>query len=129
MILVDSSVWIDAFNGTDNAATRRLDELLGEQPLLIGDLILVEVLQGFRSQRDHDHALGLLSEFQCVDMLGREVALAAASNYRRLRRRGVAVRSTIDLIIATFCILGGHALLTSDGDFEALRSHLGLATA
>lgn len=81
MILVDSSVWIDAFSGVDGEATRRLDELLGNTPLLIGDLILLEVLQGFRSQGDHDRALELLSAFDCADMLGREVALA------RLRRR------------------------------------------
>ena len=91
MILVDSSVWIDYFNGVDTKETARLDDYLGSEPLLIGDIILAEVLQGFRRQRDHDRALVVLSGLAYRDLVGRQVALAAAENYRTLRRRGVTV--------------------------------------
>ena len=129
MILVDSSVWIDYFNGVDTKETARLDDYLGSEPLLIGDIILAEVLQGFRRQRDHDRALVVLSRLAYRDLVGRQVALAAAENYRTLRRRGVTVGKTIDLLIATFCIERGHRLLYSDRDFDSMRRHLGLQTA
>jgi hypothetical protein len=64
-----------------------------------------------------------------ADIVGQEVALASAQNYRLLRAKGVTVRKTIDVIIATFCILGGHVLLHGDRDFEPMAEHLGLRTA
>ena len=126
MTIIDTSVWIDYFNGTATAETAVLDRLLGIESLIIGDLILVEVLQGFRSDRDFRQALGLLAALEFREMVGRRVALASARNYRMLRAQGVTVRKTVDVIIGTFCILNGHRLLHSDRDFDPMESHLGL---
>ena len=129
MILVDSSVWIDYFNGARTAASDRLDALVGEEPLLIGDLILTEVLQGFARDRDFRRARDALAPFPIIMIGGPDAAIAAASNYRALRTRGVTVRKTIDTLIATRCLLDGHALLYSDRDFDPFVEHLGLRTA
>ena len=127
MILVDSSVWIDFFNDRPTREVDELDRLLSTELLLTGDLILAEVLQGFRRDADASRAEELLGRLSYADMLGREVALLAARNYRILRREGVTVRKTIDVIIATFCILNGHSLLHADRDFAPMQAHLGLA--
>lgn len=129
MILVDSSVWIDYFNGARTPASERLDALAGEEPLLIGDLILTEVLQGFATDRDFRQARTALAPFPIIMIGGPDAAVAAASNYRALRARGVTVRKTIDTLIATRCLLDGHALLYSDRDFDPFVEHLGLRTA
>ncbi len=129
MILVDSSVWIDYFNGRSTHHTDRLDELLGGEGLLTGDLIITEVLQGFRHDRDFEQARRALNRLAYADMLGRELALASARNYRLLRRRGITIRKTIDVMIATFCIRNDHELLHGDRDFAAMIEHLGLRTA
>ncbi len=126
MILVDSSVWIDYFNGTETRETDLLDGLLGVEPLLIGDLILVEVLQGFRDNRDYRRAKTALDRLIFEAMLGRDMALESAQNYRKLRALGVTVRKTIDVIIATFCLRGRHRLLHSDRDFALMQEPLGL---
>ena len=126
MILVDSSVWIDYFNGTVTRQTDRLDSLLGVEPLAIGDLILVEVLQGFVDQRDFDQAKALLRSLVQVDVGGHDVAVQAARHYRTLRALGVTVRKTIDMVIATQCIVSGYTLLHSDRDFEPFVAHLDL---
>lgn len=126
MILVDSSVWIDYFRGTTTDETERLHGLLGNEPLAIGDLILTEVLQGFGSQREFDQAIKLLSALEVVDLGGREIAIQAAKNYRKLRALGVTVRKTIDTIIATRCIESRYSLLHSDRDFDPFVTHLGL---
>jgi predicted nucleic acid-binding protein len=128
VILVDSSVWIDFFNGRRTRQTDLLDGLLGEEEILTGDLIYVEVLQGFRRDREFQRAKRALDTLPLADLLGREVALATAINYRALRRRAITVRGTIDLIIATFCVQNGHVLLHADRDFEPMREHLGLLT-
>jgi len=125
MIVVDSSVWIDHFNGRSNPSINLLDGLSGSQ-LLVGDLILAEVLQGFRSAADFNTALEVLSAFEVRAMVGREVAIEAARNYRGLRARGLSPRNTVDTLIATFCILTGHFLLHNDRDFDQLEKHLGL---
>ncbi len=126
MTVVDTSVWIDYFNGVATPQTDRLDRLLGEERVLIGDLILVEVLQGFRREADFRRARTLLEELEFREMLGKDVALESARNYRRLRERGVTVRKTIDVIIGTYCIVNGLPLLHADRDFEPLRQHLAL---
>lgn len=128
MIVADSSVWIDFFRGTASQETDLLASLLRRRVLQIGDLILVEVLQGFRRRSDFEMARRALDLLPQVDMVGRDVALASAENYRLLRAKGVTVRKTIDVIIATFCIRGGHVLLHADRDFEPMREHLGLRT-
>jgi predicted nucleic acid-binding protein len=126
VILVDSSVWIDYFRGVPTRESDRLDALLGAEPLLIGDLILTEVLQGFTSDGAFNDAHRLLRSLPQVEIGGADVAVQAARNYRLLRGRGQTVRKTIDCLIATHCIESGHALLFSDRDFEPFVDHLGL---
>ena len=126
MILVDSSVWIDYFNGTITAQTEKLDGLLGHEPLAIGDLILTEVLQGFANDRDFDQAKRLLTSLLVVALGGEQIAIQAARNFRTLRRRGITVRKTIDTVIATRCIEDGYTLLHNDRDFDPFAKHLGL---
>ncbi len=129
MIVVDSSVWIDFFNGVNTAEVERLDGLLGVTPLAIGDLILVEVMQGFRSERDVATARQLFRSLALLPMLGGSNAWKAANNYRQLRRKGITVRKTIDGIIATACIEANLPLLFSDRDFQPYVEHLGLEAA
>ena len=129
MILVDSSVWIDYFRGANTPTSDQLDRLLSVEPLYMGDLILAEVLQGFKSERDFGRALQLFEGLNLVEVGGREVAVASARNYRRLRSRGSTVRKTVDCLIATRCILDGYELLYSDRDFDPFVEHLGLQSA
>ena len=126
MILVDSSVWIDYFNGIVTPETGKLDALLGHEPLAIGDLILTEVLQGFTVEHDFIEALKLLTSLEILELGGIEIAIQTVKNLRLLRKRGVAVRKTIDSIIATRCIESGHDLLHSDRDFDPFAKYLGL---
>jgi predicted nucleic acid-binding protein len=126
VILVDSSVWIEYFNGTITAQTEKLDQLLGHEPLAIGDLILTEVLQGFNDERDFNEARKLLTSLTVVELGGQEIAIQAARNFRALRNRGVTVRKAIDTVIATRCIESGYDLLHNDRDFEPFVRHLGL---
>jgi len=126
LILVDSSVWIDYFRGTPTRAADRLDALLGTEPLLVGDLILSEVLQGFTSERDFNHALMLLTAFEVVPLGGADRCIAAARHHRTLRSKGVAVRKTIDTLIAATCIEAGYALLHRDSDFDGFAAYCGL---
>ena len=129
MILVDSSVWIDYFNGTGTSEAEKLDLLLGVEPLAIGDLIQTEVLQGFDKDRDFNNARNLLSSMTIVELGGRDIAVQAARNFRALRKLGVTVRKTIDTVIATRCIESGYDLLHSDRDFDPFVQHLGLRAA
>jgi len=126
MMLVDSSVWIDYFNGTETRQTNHLDSLLGRTPIVMGDLILTEVLQGFQNDRDFRTARDLLLRIPFMPMLGRELALESAANYRRLRKSGVTVRKTMDVMIGTFCIHYQLSLLHDDRDFAPMARLLGL---
>jgi predicted nucleic acid-binding protein len=128
LILVDSSVWVDYFRSVSTPQSERLDALLGKQPLLIGDLILAEVLQGFSRDQEYQQARTRLAALQCIQIGGEQIALQAARNFRTLRARGVSVRGTIDALIATRCIEDDLQLLHSDRDFEPFRAHLGLQT-
>lgn len=129
MILVDTSVWIDYFNGADNSSVDALDRALDEGRVAIGDLILLEILQGFSRDRDFARAKALLGNLDLFAMLGREIALRSAENYRKLRKRGITVRKTNDVIIATFCIENSIPLLFSDRDFLPFEKYLGLRPA
>lgn len=129
MILVDSSVWIDYFNGLDTPQTTALDDTLGKRTIAIGDLILVEILQGFRSDRDYRTARRLLNELLQFDLLGCDMAIKSAEHFCTLRKKGITIRKTADVIIATFCIEHGLPLLFSDKDFKPFVKHLGLTAA
>lgn len=126
MILVDSSVWIDYLRGTASPAADKLDSLLGAVPLAVGDLIVVEVLQGCASEREFNQVRKALGALDFIVLGGADVVVEAARNYRKLRSLGVTVRKTIDTIIATRCILSGLELLHNDRDFEPFATHLGL---
>jgi hypothetical protein len=126
MILVDSSVWIDYFNGYKTWQTNLLDNLLSDVPIIIGDLILAEILQGFRLDNHFESAKSYLSDLPFRKMGGYQVAVKSAQNYRILRKKGVTVRKTIDVIIGTYCILEGLPLLHDDRDFDPMVSHLSL---
>lgn len=127
MTIVDSTVWIDYFRGRETAQTDWLDAHAATDPIGLTDLILCEVLQGVRDERLLPKLEKDLSAFQLFDGGGANVALAAAANYRVLRRRGRTVRGTIDCLIATFCMLNGHSLLHDDRDYDAFEHELGLA--
>lgn len=129
MIAVDSSVWIDYFNGRATPQADRLHEAVGEQPIVIGDLVLAEVLQGFRSDEMFRRAHRLLRAFPVASMVGPALAVRAARNYRALRAAGVTVRKTIDVMIGTYCIEMKLPLLYSDRDFDPMVDHLGLRRA
>ena len=128
MIFVDSSVWIDYFNGKKTPQTDWLDSSLGNTPLIMGDLVLTEVLQGFQSDKDFRIARELLLEMPFMAMGGRALALQSAVNCRTLRRKGVSVRKTIDVMIGTFCIHYELPLLYDDRDFDPMVKFLGLKT-
>lgn len=126
MVLVDTSVWFDYFAGTSNAETEWLDVETGKQRLGITDLILCEILQGARSNAEFRILKGEMLKFELFATGGREMAIAAAENYRLLRKQGFTPRKTIDSWIATFCLREGHALLHRDRDFDPFERHLAL---
>lgn len=129
MTLVDSSVWIDYVRGSGSPETDKLHRLLSGSPVLVGDLVLTEVLQGFRHDSDFRWMLKLMTSLHVIELGGQQVAIEAAKNYRALRQRGITVRKTVDSIIATRCIWSGYSLLYSDRDFDPFVSHLGLRSA
>ena len=128
MVLVDSSVWIDYFGDVISAQVERLDGLVGRKQALTGDLVLAEVLQGVRSDREFRIVRDALLTLDGVQLCSAALAVKSASNYRTLRRLGVTVRKTIDCLIATWCIEHGVPLLFSDRDFQPFVDHLGLQT-
>jgi hypothetical protein len=126
LVLVDSSVWIDYFNGRNHGRTRKLDELLSSTIVIVGDLILLEVLQGFKRDPDFRAAKRLLLELELIELGGIDLALKAADNFRALRKNGVTVRKTVDCVIATYCIEHRIPLLYDDRDFDPFVRHMGL---
>ena len=126
MILVDTSVWIDYFNGKDNLETDILDKALGNETVAIGDLILIEILQGFRVDKQYNMAKELLEPLQKFEMLSLDIAVKTAENYRKLRKKGITIRKTADVIIATYCIENNIPLLFTDRDFIPFVKYLGL---
>lgn len=129
MILVDSSVWVDYFRGVDTAEADKLDTFLGVEQVIIGDLILTEVLQGFVSEREFNQGRKLLASLPTIPLVGEEIAVQAARNFRKLRTLGITIRKTIDTLIATSCIEKEISLLYSDRDFDPFVQHLGLRSA
>jgi len=129
LILVDSSVWIAHLRGHRTSSTAKLEAEARRQPLLIGDLIVLEVLQGARNEEDAARIERALRRYSVVPLLSAELASRAARNYRTLRGRGITIRKTADIIIGTFCIENHHVLLHDDKDFVPMQQHLGLMVA
>jgi predicted nucleic acid-binding protein len=129
MIMVDSSVWIDYFNGQNTSQTTQLDFWLGVQPIAIGDIILTEVLQGFRKDEDYQTASSLLTTLTIFELWGEKMAWKSADNYRQLRKQGITIRKTTDVIIASFCIENNLPLLFSDQDFIPFVEQMKLVSA
>lgn len=129
MILVDSSVWIAHLRGQTTPATTKLGAAAKREPLLVGDLILLEVLQGARDNAQAARIERALGEYAIVSLLDDRLAAQGARNYRRLRGLGITIRKTADIIIGTFCIEHGHSLLHEDRDFEPMEKYLGLKVA
>jgi predicted nucleic acid-binding protein len=125
MIIVDTSVWVDALRGVPNPAAAWLDQNAGGN-LALTDWILCEILQGIRDEKQYRQVRSHLLHFAIFDTGGSSLALDSAENYRLLRKKGMTVRSTIDCAIATFCIREGHALLHHDRDYDPFEKHLGL---
>jgi predicted nucleic acid-binding protein len=126
VIVVDSSVWIANLRNTVSQPVRLLRSLFEREILLVGDIILLEVLQGAADEAHAARIARNLNAFDIVPMLSPHLAVQAAHNYRLLRARGITVRKTADMIIGTYCIEHGHALLHDDRDFEPMQTHLGL---
>ncbi|MFW6181833.1 MAG: PIN domain nuclease [Spirochaetota bacterium] len=126
MILVDTTVWIDYFTGRFSPETRYLEQALDTDEIVVGDIILCEVLQGFRLDSDFEQAKNALGVFRQASMMDPHRAIRSAVNYRYLRKRGITVRKTIDCFIATFCIDTGLPILHRDRDFDPFEDHLGL---
>lgn len=126
MILVDTSVWIDYFNGVSTTQTDHLDRILSEETVLMGDIILTEILQGFDSEKEFRLAKQALDPLDCVDLGGKSLAVKAASNFRLLRSKGITIRKTVDMLIGTWCIEHEVELLHNDKDFDQIASLLPL---
>jgi predicted nucleic acid-binding protein len=126
MILVDTSVWIDYFNGVQTWQVEALDSILSEELVLVGDIILAEILQGFDKDSDYKKAKEALEPFECIDLGGKKLAIKTASNFRFLRSKGVTIRKTVDMLIGTWCIESEVELLHNDKDFDRIALHLPL---
>jgi predicted nucleic acid-binding protein len=129
VIVVDSSVWIDFLNGRKAPHVERLRAILGAEEVVVGDLMLCEVLQGLETERAARDVEALLRRFAIASMVGDANAVAAARNYRSLRRYGITVRKTVDMLIGTWCIENRVPLLHNDSDFRPMARHLGLIEA
>lgn len=129
MVLVDTSVWIDFFNGKTTIQTEKLDTLLSSTIVIVGDLILAEILQGFRADKDYQLAKQLLKELELISLCNVVYGIKSADHYRKLRKQGITIRKTIDCIIATYCIENNLPLLYSDKDFEPFTRYFGLQSA
>jgi predicted nucleic acid-binding protein len=126
MILADTSVWIDYFNGTENKQTESLDRILSEQSVIVGDIILTEILQGFDSNKEFNLAKQALDPLDCVQLGGKSLAIKAASNFRFLRSKGITIRKTVDMLVASWCIEHELELLHNDKDFDQIATQLPL---
>lgn len=126
MIFLDSTVLIDYFNGKNNWQVEVLDSILGKELVVIGDYVLAEVLQGFRKDKEYKEAKTVLLSFPCYNIGGKNNAIKSADNFRSLKKKGITVRKTIDVMIATFCIENDFILLHNDRDFDPFEMHLKL---
>ncbi len=126
MIIADTSVWIDYFNGKVDSYTDELDKQLNDGNVVLGDLILLEILQGIKSDKEYNKTKKILETLDQYEMLGHNMVTRCANNYRQLRKQGMTIRKTADVIIATFCIENKIPLLFTDRDFKPFVEHCGL---
>lgn len=126
MILVDTTVWIDYFNGVQSWQVDALDSFLSDELVVIGDIILAELLQGFDKDSDYKQAKEAMEPIECIDLGGKKLAINTASNFRFLRSKGVTIRKTVDMLIGTWCIESKVMLLHNDKDFDLMAQHLPL---
>lgn len=126
MILVDTSVWIDYFNGVSTKQTDSLDWILSAQTALMGDIILTEILQGFDSDKEFKLVREALDVLDCVQLGGKSLAIKTASNFRFLRSKGITIRKTVDMLIGSWCIEHEVKLLHNDKDFDQIATQLPL---
>ena len=129
MIIVDTSAWIDYFNGKESSQTNILDKALIDGLVSIGDLILLEILQGIKTNREYNKTKTALNTLEQYEMFGHHRVDKCVENFRFLRKKGITIRKTNDVIIATFCIENNFPLLFSDRDFIPFVEHLGLISA
>lgn len=123
MIFLDSTVLIDYFIGNETWQVKVLDSILGKELIVIGDYVLVEVLQGFKNDKEFQKTKTILLSFPCYDIGGKDIAIQSANNYRYLRKKGITIKKTIDTMIATFCIVNDFTLLHNGKDFEAFEKY------
>jgi predicted nucleic acid-binding protein len=126
MLVVDTTVWENYFNGQINPETNYFNHAISEELILVSGLILAETLQGFHEEKDFKLAQAALSKFEQTGMFNFQLAQQSAQYYRTLRKKGITVRKTIDCLIATFCIAENHTLLHRDSDFDGFEKHLSL---
>jgi predicted nucleic acid-binding protein len=126
LIVADTSVWIDYVRGIAAPHTDLLDYELQHNRIVTGDLIIAEFLQGFRDDRDYEVAKGIMDALEYRDFVGKEIAIQAAHNFRILRKKGITIRKTVDVLIATFCIENDFKLIHNDRDFDPMEEYLGL---
>ncbi len=126
MVLADTSVWIDYFRGIYSRETDLLNDLLDEERIAIGDLIITELMLGFKTKSQISAAHQIISRLEYFDLAGKYIAFKAAENYRQLRKKGITIRKTIDILIGTFCIENQVKLLHNDRDFDPMVNNLGL---
>lgn len=126
MVVVDTSVWIDYLRGASTPQVELLEEVFETDRIVIGDLIITELMQGFRYKKDIAKANELINTLEYMDFVGREIAEKSAENFRLIRKKGFTIRKTIDVIIGTFCIKNGFWLLHNDRDFDPLEKYLNL---
>ena len=126
MIVADTSAWIDYFRGVNARHTDILDKELQVNRVVTGDLIITELLQGFQNAKEYREAKLLMERLEYRDLVGKKIAFKAADHFRSLRSKGITIRKTIDVIIATFCIENGFQLIHNDRDFDAMEASLGL---
>jgi len=126
MIVADTSAWIDYIKGIKAPHTDILDQALLNYRIITGDIIITEFLQGFKVEKDYNQAKEIMNSLEYYDFVGKEIAHHAAQNFRKLRKNGITVRKTIDVIIATFCIENNFPLIHNDKDFDPMEHYLGL---
>jgi predicted nucleic acid-binding protein len=126
MIVADTSVWIDYLKGIKARHTDILDQELIHSRIITGDIIIAEFLRGFKDEKDYNQAKEIMNALEYHDFVGKEIAYKAAQNFRKLRKKGITARKTIDVIIATFCIENNFPLIHNDKDFDPMEQYLGL---